>query len=242
MSIPLEKYFMQPLKITASVANAFAVYDNWSPSLDSLLEWLILDRLNLTQSNPTNEQIAASRPIVDQNMPLLKGEISGEWYWSVSSPCYILQSEYTDKYRKRWDSHDKSLNWGKRKAKFTTSEGPEKSYDLPLFCRVTDSISWYGVGDKDNVSELLANCTRIGKKRSQGNGEISQWIVEPIKEDWHLWRNKELMRPMPFRLLFTHPNMLASEYYQLDWGWRHPAWHTANKELCFMPKCNVVRV
>lgn len=231
---------MQPLKITAHMGSAIAVYDNWSPSMDSLLEWLLLDRLNLTMPNPSLEQVKSTRSIVDSKMPLLKGEIQGEWYWKTSSPCYRIASEFTDKFRKRWDSHDSNLNWGKRKAKWDTSQGSEKSYDLPLYCRNTSSIAWYAVGDKAGIKDLLQDCTHIGKKRSYGNGLILKWEITEIEEDWHLWKGDKLMRPAPYRVLFSYPQLLKNDPVLLNWGWRPPAWLHSNKELCIMPSNNVL--
>lgn len=230
---------MKPLKITAHLGTAIACYDNWSPSLDALLEWLILDQLNLASPNPTPKQVEASRSIVDAQMPLASGSIMGEWYWQVSSPCYRVVSEYTDRYRKRWDYHDRNLEWGKRKAKWSTSEGGEKSYDLPLYCRNVESITWYGVGNREEITALLQNCNYIGKKRSYGNGQVLQWEVEEIADDWHLWRQGKLMRPIPYRLLFSQSQILISEPVLLQWGWRPPAWLNSNKELCVMPQENV---
>ena len=232
---------MQPLKITAYMGSAIACYDSYSPSLDSLIEWLILDKLNITSPNPTPEQVESTRYVVDREMPIAKGELMGEWYWQVSSPCYCIVSEYTDRYRKRWQPGIDSPPpvWGKRKAKWSTSEGAEKNYDLPLYCRNTPAISWYAVGDEGAIASLLQTCTHIQKKRSYGNGQVSQWDVEPIKDDWHLWRDNKLMRPMPYRLLYSDPRILQSEPVMMNWGWRPPAWLPSNKEVCVMPKENV---
>jgi CRISPR type IV-associated protein Csf3 len=221
--------------------SAIACYDSWSPSLDSLIEWLILDKLNLASPNPTPEHIEATRPIIEREMPIGRGEIMGEWYWQVSSPSYCIVSEYTDRFRKRWqpgiDSPESA--WGKRKAKWSTSEGAEKSYDLPLYCRNTPAITWYVVGDGDAIASQLVDCTHLGKKRSYGNGQVLRWEVEPIKEDWHLWRDNKLMRPMPYRLLYSDSRILLSEPVTMAWGWRPPVWLSINKEVCVMPQENV---
>lgn len=63
---------MEALKITAHMGTAIATYDSWSPSLDSLIEWLILDKLNLTSPNPTPEQIEATCSLIDREMPVTK--------------------------------------------------------------------------------------------------------------------------------------------------------------------------
>lgn len=235
---------MQPLKITAHLASAIAVYDDWSPSLDSLLEWLLLDRQGITTPNPTPEQVERSRSIVDANLPLEKGSLGGEWYWKVSSPCYTILSEMSDRFRKRWDYQDHNLDWGKRKPKWSTSEGAEKNYDLPLYLRSTHAITWYVVGELLETQELLNGCSSIGKKRSIGNGQVSKWSVHSIKSDWHLWGPlDQLMRPIPYRLLGEFDLDVTEPYRAslLHWGWRPPAWLHSNKELCLMPTTNVQR-
>lgn len=225
---------MEPLKITAHLCSPLAVFDNYSPSLDSLLEWLILDRLNLTVPNPSPEQIEKTRPIVDEQMPLLRAEIEREWYWATSSPCYQIFNEQTDRYRKRWNPGIDSPepNWGKRKAKWSGSEGAEKNYDLPLYLRSTPTITWYGVGDRDRIEELLQDCKGIGKKRSCGYGQILRWEIQPHGEDWHLWRDGQLMRPIPLEFL---PADQPIDFAILNWGWRPPAWLHTNRIRCALP-------
>lgn len=225
---------MKPLKITAYLATPFATYDDYSPSLDSLLEWIWLDARGLATPNPDPESL------IQAPLPLGKGEIGGEWYWQVSSPHYRIECEETTKFRKRWDYHDVALDWGKRKAKFHTSEGAEKNYDLPLYLRTTSAIAWYAVGDAAGVRELLAGCAGIGKKRSHGWGQVLRWEVEEVEYDWHLWGpSGQLMRPMPVRLM---PLEKVDGAFLLSWGWRPPAWLAVNQELCVMPTKNVYKL
>lgn len=229
---------MKNLKITAHLASSLAAYDDFSPSLDSLLEWLWLDARGLAQPNPDSESL------IEAPIPLAKGEVSGEWYWQVSSPVYQIEAEETSRFRKRWDPElFGHINWGKRKARIDTSQGPEKNYDLPLYLRSTSAIAWYAVGDADGVRELLAGCRGIGKKRSQGWGQITRWQVEEIEHDWHLWGpGNQLMRPMPVRLMTQALlQQRIDGSFLLHWGWRPPGWHQANRELCVMPTNNVVK-
>lgn len=223
------------LKITAYLSSPFATYDDYSPSLDSLLEWFWLDAHCLATPNPDPESL------IQAPLPLSKGEIGGEWYWKVSSPCYRIEAEQTSNYRKRWEpAQDGFIDWGKRKAKFSTSEGSEKNYDLPLYLRTTSAIAWYAVGDTCGVRELLAGCTGIGKKRSHGWGQVLRWEVQEVEQDWHLWgSNNQLMRPMPVRLI---PPDRVDGAFVLQWGWRPPAWLAANQELCVMPTQNVKKL
>lgn len=228
---------MDNLQITAHLTTSLGAYDNWSPSLEGILVYRLLEENNLLSPNPTPDQVAETKEFIDLNLPLKQGEIKSDKYWCVSSPCYVLHGESTDKYRKRWDNHENNLDWGKRKPKFLTSEGAEKSYDLPLYTRSTNSISWFVVGNKTRIKEFLQSVTHIQKKRSYGNGEVREWEIGVIYDDYHLWRNGKLMRPIPVRLLdrkLDNPQMI--------WGWKPPAWLAANKELCYMPKDNVIYV
>ena len=225
---------MEPIKITAQMATPVALFDDWSPAMDGLLEWLLLDRLGLTSPNPTPKQVEECHAIVNSNMPIAKGTIGGKWYWQVSSPCYVYSIEQQDRFRKRWQPGTDSPEpeWGKRKQKWNTSEGGEKAYDLPLYLRSIDSITWYAVGNVEGVLSLVESCSGIGNKRSIGNGQITRWTIESTANDWHLFgKNGELMRPIPCELL---PDNL-SDFTVRDWGWRPPAWLLSNKSRCAMP-------
>lgn len=226
------------------MATPIAVSDRWSPSLDALLEWLWLDERGLALPNPdlTN--------IIQADLPLFKGEIKGEWYWCVSSPYYLQQSEQITRYRKRWDYQDKHLDWGKKKAKVNTSEGVTKSYDLPLKLVETPRIDWFAVGDKEEIERLLFLCDFIGKKRSQGKGQVCRWEVREIEGDYSLWDvYGNLARPMPLSLIGAvagTPPFNGGACYDfvnncgiMNWGWRTPYWLPANQNLCLMPLYNI---
>lgn len=226
---------MPSLRVSVRLLNGVAVFDDYSPSLDALLEWLILDRHGMAAPNPTIEDVERSRPIVAEQMPLDKASLGDDWYWQTSGPCYTYHRESIDKFRKRWapgiDSPEPA--WGKRKAKWDTSQGAEKAYDLPLFVRLTQEITWYCNGDPDGLMDLLQGCTGVGKKRAHGYGQVQQWSVTPYGHDYHLYGpDGQLMRPIPAEHLDrTRPIDIAIR----DWGWRPPAWLPANKRRCAMP-------
>lgn len=226
---------MDDLKITAHLLCGFAAFDDWSPDLAGILEWLLLDARGLTAPNPTPADVAATREIVEAEMPLEKAEIGGHWYWATSSPCYGYGAEYSSNFRKRWAPgiDSSSPQWGKRKAKWDGSAGAEKSYDLPNYIRVTDSVTWYAKGDRAGIEGLLAGCTGIGKKRSHGHGQVSRWEVCEHGDDWHLFGpHGELMRPIP---LSEIPQTTPIDFAIREWGWRPPSWLPANKTQCAMP-------
>lgn len=226
---------MRNLKIVAHLLSGFAVADDWSPDLAGILEWIILDDRGIAVPNPTIEDVESARAIVDEAMPLKKTMISNEWYWAVSSPCYQYKAEYSSNFRKRWNPgvDSPSPDWGKRKPKWSGSEGHEKAYDMPNYIRVTDAVTWYAVGNMAAVQELLNKCTGIGKKRSHGHGQVSSWEVSEVDYDWHLWgKDGVLMRPIP--LPSAHRDV-PLDFAIRNWGWRPPAWLPENKAHCAMP-------
>lgn len=217
-----------PLQITAYLANGIAVYDDWSPQLDGLIIGELIKSKNLTSPNPTKEQVMQTMAAIAYEIPL---EV-WEGIYKCSAPVYRYKCEESTKFRKRWEP-DGRVDWGKRKAKFSTSEGAEKSYDLPLFVRLTARINWFAVGDQGVIESLLEGATGIGKKRSHGYGQITHWEVKETESDWSLSRDGQLMKPIPsnlFQLLelpFSHDVM--------QWGYKPPVWLPENKTLCVMP-------
>jgi len=223
------------LQITAHLSSPFFAYDDWSPAIDALLEYIWLDERGLISPNPS------PKDLIIAELPIEKGDLGGEWYWKVSAPCYQISAETQDRFRKRWDYQETSLNWGKRKPKWTTSEGAEKSYDLPVFLRHTERIDWFAVGEPDEVLSLLQQCSGIGKKRSYGYGQVSRWEVKTIAEDWHLWREEQLMRPIPTERIMDAGRGCPQGLFILRWAWRPPGWLHSNRVMCFMPTGTVIR-
>lgn len=224
---------MENLQVTAYLSNGIAVYDDWSPSLDNLLIDLLLKNqgvntpdVNVLTPNKLNRLLRNSLPLQINKEP---------FFCHCSSPIYKYTIEDQSRYRKRWSpDQDGRIDWGKRKAKFSTSEGPEKSYDLPLFIRITPRIDWFCVGDKSGVLELLQYATGLGKKRSLGFGQVAEWVVSPVEEDWSIIKEGKLTKPLPVDL--AHELGVTSFHNMMIWGWRPPAWLERNKVMCMMPE------
>ena len=227
---------MDNLQIIAHMATPLVAYDNWSPSLDALIEYQLLDKLGLITPNPTIADVEKNLPLIFNDMPIARPVLNSEWYWAVSSPHYIENHQQTTRFRKRWDYQELHLDWGKKRAKVDGSQGHFKAYDLPRYDREMQSIHWFCIGDRDGIAELLQPVTNLGKKRSQGCGQVHKWEVLPFEHDWHLWRGDSLARPMPVNMI-KQPQSIN----MMNWGWRPPTWLAANKSMCFMPTDNVCR-
>jgi len=101
---------------------------------------------------------------------------------------------------------------------------------MPLKLINTPRIDWFVVGDRLQVSNLLNTCTAIGQKRSHGKGQVYQWEIKEIQEDWSRLRNGKLTRPLPIELIDN-----PIQYNILRWGWKNPSWLPESISLCAMP-------
>jgi hypothetical protein len=227
---------MRPLKVTAWLSNKLSVSDDWSPSLDALLIKLLLDERGLATSNPTPDDVARNNPVVDANLPIQKGEIGGQWYWQASSPCYLYDSDSVETIYKRWDQQDRNLDWRGKRRNWSSSETNTKSWTILISERSTPRIDWYCVGDATEIQRLLTLCTGLAKKRRT---QVSRWDVTEVGEDWHLWRDRHLMRPVPIELL---GKSLPSQYQVRNWAWRPPTHLPENMALCALPLGNALKV
>lgn len=88
-------------------------------------------------------------------------------------------------------------------------------------------LYWPVMGDRAELLRLLSLCDGLAKKRRT---QVSCWEAEPW-EDWHLWREGQLMRPMPLELLAAAPESFAIR----NWAWRPPTHMPENMAKCAMP-------
>jgi hypothetical protein len=223
------------IRATAHLSTPLAVSDDWSPALDALVDLLVLQHKapELCCPHPSIEMVRKSEIVLEKYHPIEFSELGGERFRACSSPHYFLNRENTNRFRKRWDYQEKHLDWGKKKAKFSTSEGHTKSYDLPLYLRNIDQIDWFCRGDRDKLEKYLSRVRYIGKKRSYGYGRIDQWEIAEFNRDWSLMRGESIARPVPLQLL---PDHQYEGNTIMKWGWRSPYWLPENQEVCILPK------
>lgn len=218
---------MKNLQVTAYMSSPIAVTDNWSPNLDAILYFLWLEERGLSNPNATAENY------IKAEIPLAEETIKGKLLYKVSSPQYQSKIEQNTRYRKRWDNQDKHLNWGKKKAKVDTSQGQFKNWDLPLRLIETSRIDWFCVGESTEISRLLANCFNLGKKRSQGKGQVLKWDIKESEEDKSFYWKGRLMRPIPVDCV--NINKIKNTYNVMHWAYTPPYFLPEHKDLCAMP-------
>lgn len=103
---------------------------------------------------------------------------------------------YTESYKKRWcNKYDFIADFGKNKRQIKIDSGRFKSYDMPINVYSLEKV-WFFF-DSDNIKELEYLITKhlygIGKKTSQGYGEIKNIEIEKIEINPF----NEIIRPIP---------------------------------------------
>lgn len=147
------------------------------------------------------------------------------WYYAASFAQWSDNVEGIDHWNKRFDASLADLvDFGGKRGRVIVEAGAYKAYHMPVFYRVTRTITWYLVGDIDWVREMLSTATHIGKKPAQGWGQVHRWDVQPWHADWSVYgAHGQLMRAIP------------AEHGILT-GIRPSYWVRRNQVICEVPQ------
>ena len=160
---------------------------------------------------------------------------------SVDSPLTLVIDEFqeidkiVEHYNKRPDffAGDKLDYLDMDKGIISDSVGLYRAYRNPQLIRtVKDGIlTFYAVGKKDKIEELLSLMIGVGKKTAMGFGIVDRWDVEEIEEDYTTEHPKYgLMRPIEVEKADK-----TYDYPIMDYAIRPPYWKTINQRLCYVP-------
>jgi len=140
-------------------------------------------------------------------------------------------AEGKDHWNKRFDSRFMDLvDFGSRRGKIIVEQGRYKAYHMPVFYYAALRIEWYAVGDRAEIERLLCCVTHLGKKRSQGYGRVIRWEVEPIEQDWSIWKDGRLTRGVP-----ANDVSGKGAFNLLNYGLRPSYYRQQNQMLLAMP-------
>lgn len=152
--------------------------------------------------------------------------------------------EYVGSWSKRWcDKNEDIVKFrGKGKQRVDIGSGHYKNYHMPLVLKSYKTITFYVRGDMQEVQRLLENYIfYLGKKGSQGYGQILKWEFEEITEDWSIWKDGKAMRPIPAKSCKEYFEQKIEEQTNI-FVTRHPVippyWRTDYIELCLFPERN----
>lgn len=123
--------------------------------------------------------------ILEGKLPLEKRGTGDDWYWACSFACFTPIKETKVFWHKRFDAQhaEEYVDFGKRRGSVNIKSAQYKNYRMPLTIQLIPKIEWYCVGDADQIEWMVKDITHMGKKRSQGFGQIAKWEVEVWPED-----------------------------------------------------------
>lgn len=190
---------MKKYKITFNFKTPISFID--APTFDGILSYAYVRELFEQQGKQFVQKLSYSdKEIIDYSKMPLNMHPDGYFYASIMLFDDSKAVEDIQKWRKRWDAkHDNIADFGKNIRKIDTQRGTFKSYDVPISTKLV-SQSWF-VFCSDNITEVERLIKKwihfIGKKRSQGYGEIESFTIEetedmiarPIPKNPNEWKN-----------------------------------------------------
>lgn len=215
----------EPLCITAYPRCGIEC-DGYLP-IDSILFYEVMRRLNGPQILTTPGRNPDARMPQAGAWGLAKTEIDGVWFYAASFAQWGPHTDGRSHWNKRFDQQGAHLvDFRGRRGKVIVEEGRYKAYHMPQFYRHALWVSWFVVGDRPQIENLLSTITHIGKKAAQGMGRVNRWQVTPWREDWSVYgEGGRLMRGIP-------------DSNGILYGVRPSYWDSRNQVLCKLPDPN----
>lgn len=227
---------MKPIKVTAILAAPLA---GDAPMLDALLCKVMAGRF------PT---VAHARhdpaPPFDSMppIPIVKGWFGGFPVYRCSSP--ILSEVFADEHKyihSRFPTDGAMLVAEEKRIVIATGNGKLKSTRLPIRTRAVQAVTWFAaIQDKHSpsiVRKEVSKVASIGIDRSRLCGRVSEWIVEPIDEDYSWFAphpdGTVLMRPLPKCDELPNDLIGAMDYFDAF----HPPYFHPGRKISVVKPC-----
>lgn len=143
--------------------------------------------------------------------------------------------EFLVNWNKRWESkYDNYVDLGK-KGKVDIGAGPFKNYHMPLIVHSYKTIHFYVRGNMEEIKRLLEKYIHfIGKKSSQGYGEINKYEFKEIEADYSIVKDKKLMRHIP-KIYKEKLEIENEELKIMEKSTIPPYWRNDYREICIVP-------
>ena len=217
-----------PLKVTAHLVDGRFSSTDGIVMLDSILyhAWFIKHAPHVLEGVYKPEQIGYV------GLPLVHLEDNR---WAASKAVYQEIDKIVEHYNKRPDffAGDKLDYLDMDKGIISDSVGLYRAYRNPQLIRtVKDGIlTFYAVGKKDKIEELLSLMIGVGKKTAMGFGIVDRWDVEEIEEDYTTEHPEYgLMRPIE-----VEKSEKVYDYPIMQYAVKPPYWKPKNMRLCYVP-------
>jgi hypothetical protein len=148
-----------------------------------------------------------------------------------TEPFYCASIGFPDKAvggTVRWRKHIEIES----KKKIRIGSGEFKRYNMPMPYTSTEHLLFYANANKKEIERLLTYIPSIGKKRTQGYGNVRSWKVESIEQDWSVVKDGVPMRPIP---LSESAPFNLNNVIEMLFAVRPPYWHRSNLTKAYVP-------
>lgn len=180
---------MQPFQATARLAGGIAHTGPWGIALDGLLAAEMWARQKASWRGQGRSWDRARDTDVppDLDLPLARCHLDPDpelWHWAAT--CGWPGRDSLVEVR-TWtggvDHRDLEQTSSHLPRVISARQGRYRRRRMPLLVTLTDQVIWQGVGEIDQIAELLEPIRVIGKKRTHGEGEVLAWQIRPVDVD-----------------------------------------------------------
>lgn len=163
---------MTPLKITAMVPGLLSL--PWSVAhLDGILGAEIAAREGWPPP-----QIGGLKELT---LPLARDPLG---FWLASASILEWECMETLYRQRRFPTAEALARHDSKMRRLDTSVGPQKNTRIPVEAGyVRDLVTFYAIGDRERIKDLLSTVRALGSQRGSGKGEVTKWTVEDV-EPW----------------------------------------------------------
>lgn len=124
----------------------------------------------------------------------------------------------------------------KGKNRIDIGRGYFKSYNSSLTIKSYKTMTFFVRGELEKIKYLLnEHIYFLGKKSSQGYGEVLEWDFEKIDEDISVLKNNKPMRPIPLNEVKNILNDNKINFNIQEHAIIPPYWRKDNREVCVVP-------
>jgi len=208
-------------KITFQLANQISFIDR--PCFDGILAYAWTKE----EFGTVQARLSIPKEEIIDFTKVLPVKVHENGYFLASHMHFDCNSaiEQTASWKKRWaNKHDHLADFGKSYRKIDVGRGQFKSYDMPINLLSAPEVwFFFETENPDCVYRLISkHIFYLGKKRSQGYGEISTFEIQQVEDG-------PIIRPVPKRFYETLP---PGELKYC--AWKPPYWLPDNFEICLI--------
>lgn len=214
------------LRVTARTPHGAVLPSLYPAPLDGILAASARARL-LGPDRPVDHHVV--------DLPLASTRRGGVWanQWVWAATCAAWEGDATDlrHVHQRWDdaAGERVIN----NLPANTDVGRYKPWRIPVVATVTPELTWWAIGDRDGVAELLDWRVGVGKRRGSGEGVVTDWLIENVGDpDWdHIWwTDAGPARPIPARRQVLTALGLPEDAPTVPHQIRPPYWRAAQTQ------------